>query len=170
MIIVRFVCHDDPLSAAILIEIGGQVAHAEAVMPGGTVIGAFAEGGVQERQLDYDGGKFRYEALVALPARDDVAAAFEHYLRSPEVLGEPYDYTGLAKFVEHFDFHQGHHVFCSALIDDALRGCLYFPRPLPIPAHEVNPRMLQQMLFARYDTILVTRDHPIFIAHIAAGT
>ena len=44
MIYVRLVRHDDPLSWAIIQNIGGVVAHAEAVMKGGTVIGAFAAG------------------------------------------------------------------------------------------------------------------------------
>jgi hypothetical protein len=165
MIIIRLVCHDDPLSAAIILEIGGMVAHAEAIMPGGTIIGAFAEGGVQERALDYDGGKLKYEVLVALDTTQDMSDRFYHYMRA--VIGEPYDFSGLAKFVEHFDLHWGHHVFCSALIDDALRGCLYFPRPLPIPAHEVSPRILHQMLFVRPDAKVITRDDPIFKAHIS---
>ena len=133
-------------------------------MRGGKVIGAFAEGGVQERPMDYDGGKFGTEILIALPCDDATEARFEHYLRA--VIGENYDFSGLAKFVEHFDFHLGHHVFCSALIDDALRGSDYFPHPLPIPAHEVNPRMLQQMVLCRPDAKIVTRDDPIFKAHI----
>lgn len=164
-IYVRFVNHGDGLSDAILLEIGGMVAHAEAIVRGGTIIGAFAEGGVQERPLNYDGGKFKYEIIAALPTDDETAAKFEHYLRS--VIGEPYDYTGLAGFVEHFDLHREHHIFCSALIDDALRGCLYFPRPLPIPAHKVSPVMLQQMVFVRPDIRIVTRDDPAFKAHIA---
>jgi hypothetical protein len=167
MIIVRLVCHDDPLSAAIMLEIGGLVAHAEAIMPGGTIIGAFAEGGVSERPMDYDGGKLKYEVLVALPVSDEMSAAFHHYLRA--CVGEPYDFPGLAKFVEHFDLHRGHHAFCSMLIDDALRGCLYFPRPLPIPGHEVSPRILHQMLFVRPDVLVVTRDDPLFISHVSKG-
>lgn len=165
MIIVRLVCHDDELSRLILLETGGVVAHAEAVMPGGTILGAFAEGGVQERPLDYDGGKFKTEILIALPASDEMAAAFHHYLRA--CIGEPYDFPGLFKFVEHFDLHAKKHAFCSMLIDDALRGCLYFPRPLPIPGHEVSPRILHQMLFARPDAQVIDRNDPIFLAHVA---
>ncbi len=133
---VRLVNHDDGLSEAILLEIGGEVAHAEVIMRGGTIIGAFAEDGVQERPWAYDGGKFKTEILVELPMDGAMVAKFEHYLRA--CIGEPYDFTGLAKFVEHFDLHRVHHVFCSALVDDALRGCGYFPRPLPVPAHMVR--------------------------------
>lgn len=164
--IIRLVCHDDPLSAAILLEIGGIVAHAETIMPGGTIIGAFAEGGVQERPLDYDGGKFKYEVLVGLSMTSEMETSFHHYLRA--CIGEAYDFCGLAKFVEHFDLHRKHMVFCSALVQDALRGCVYFPRPLPIPAHETSPRILHQMLLCRPDIQFVTRDDPIFKAHVSA--
>ncbi len=168
MIIIRLVCHDDPLSAAIILEIGGVVAHAEAIVPGGTIIGAFAEGGVQERTLDYDGGKLKHEVLIGLPVSAELEAAFYHYLRA--CVGEPYDFTGLAKFIEHFDFHRKHMVFCSALMQDALRGCLYLPRPLPIPAHETSPRILHQMLFSRPDIQILTRDDPLFVSHVSKET
>jgi hypothetical protein len=166
MIIIRLVRHDDPLSWAIIQNIGGEVAHAEAIMKGGTVVGAYAEGGVQERQLDYDGGKFVKEILFSLPADDDMTARFEHYGRA--CLGMSYDFTGLAEFIHlGVDLHGKHHVFCSALIQDMLRGCLWWPRPLPIPAHYVHPVMLQQELLIDQRTQIITRDDPIFKAHIA---
>lgn len=168
MIILRFVCHDDGISKAIVAVTGGQVAHAEAIMRGGTIIGAFAEGGVQERQLDYDGGKFKFEQLVALSVDDDMAARFEHFLRSPEVWKEKYDYFGLLDFVEHFDLHQQHKVFCSALIQDDLRWIGYFPNPLPIWARHVNPEMLRQQVLCKRSAKVITRDDPIFVAHIAS--
>jgi|GEM_PF-4806381 len=175
MIYIRLVCHDDPLSWAILKNIGGVVAHAEGIMKGGTVIGAFAEGGVQERKFDYDGGKFKMEILFELPADDEMSARFDHYLRSPRVMHEPYDYPGIANFM-HFgiDMHAEHHVFCSALIHDALRGIgmdkdapRWWPRPMPIPGHYVNPLILHQELLADQRTRIVTRDDPAFKAHIA---
>jgi hypothetical protein len=168
MIYVRLVRHNDQLSDAIIMNIGGVVAHAEAIMKGGTVIGAFAEGGVQERPLNYDGGKFKTEILFELPADDEMSAKFEHYLRSPEVMGEAYDYPGIANFM-HFgiDLHATHHVFCSALIHDDLRFIKWFPRPMPIPGHYVNPLILHQELLADQRTRIVTRDDPAFLAHIA---
>jgi len=177
MIYIRLVCHDDPLSWAILKNTGGVVAHAEGVMKGGTVIGAFAEGGVQERPLNYDGGKFVTEIIFELPADDEMSAAFEHYLRSPKVMHEPYDYPGIANFV-HFgiDMHAGHHVFCSDLIHLDLRGIgcdkdapRWWPRPMPIPGHYVTPLILHQELLADQRTRIVTRDDPAFLAHIAQG-
>ncbi len=165
---IRLVCHDDPLSWAILKNIGGVVAHGEAIMKGGTVIGAFAEGGVQERPLNYDGGKFKKEILFELPADDEMNAKFEHYLRSPKVLGEAYDYPGIANFM-HFgiDLHAEHHVFCSALIHDDLRFIGWWPRPMPIPGHYVNPLILHQELLADQRTRIITRDDPAFLAHIS---
>lgn len=168
MIIIRLVDHDDPLSKAILLNIGGEIAHAEAIMRGGTVIGAFAEGGVQERPLNYDGGKFKKEMLLALPADDEMTAKFEHYLRSPEVIGEPYDYSGIANFIHPgIDLHKKHHVFCSALIHDDLRWISWLPNPLPISGHYVTPILLQQELLARPDVKMIERNDPIFIKHIA---
>ena len=156
------------MSWAIIQNIGGVVAHAEAVMRGGTVIGAFAEGGVQERPLDYDGGKFLKEVLFALPADVVMSARFEHYLRSPNVLAEPYDYPGIANFM-HFgiDLHADHHVFCSALIHDDLRFIRWWQRPMPIPGHYVNPLILHQELLADQRTQIIPRDDPIFLKHIA---
>jgi|KBSMisStaDraftv2_1062788.scaffolds.fasta_scaffold00126_6 hypothetical protein len=166
MIIIRLVCHDDPLSKAILKVTGGEVAHAEAVMFGGTIIGAFAEGGVQERKLDYDGGKFLKEILLALPADAEMAAKFEHWLRA--CLGEAYDFTGLTGFaLPTVDMHRAHHAVCSMLIHNALRGCQFFFRPMPIPAHKVDPVLLQQELLARTDVQVISREDPLFIAHIA---
>jgi hypothetical protein len=170
MIILRFVCHDDGISRAIIAVTGGQVAHAEAIMRGGTIIGAFAEGGVQERRLDYDGGKFEFEQLIAIPVTADAQAAFEHYLRSHEVQKVKYDYFGLFDFVQLIgDWHQTGKAFCSCLIDDAARWKdIIFKHPLPIHAHGVSPVMLQQMALARDDSFIVTRDDPIFRAHISA--
>lgn len=166
MIIIRLVRHEDPLSWAIIQNIGGEVAHAEAIMKGGTIIGAFAENGVQERPMDYDGGKFAKEVLFALPADDDMSAKFEHYGRA--CIGESYDFTGLTEFIHlGVDLHGTHHVFCSALVQDMLRGCLWFPRPLPIPAHYVSPLLLQQELLVDQRTKVITREDPIFKDHVA---
>ena len=170
MIIIRLVRHDDPLSDAIILNIGGEVAHAEAIMTGGTVIGAFAEGGVQERPLDYDGGKFKKEILLALLVDDAMTIAFEHYLRSPQVLGEGYDYAGIVNFIHlGFDSHGKHRVFCSALIHDDLRWIGFFPRPLPIPGHYINPLMLQQELLCQPEDRVrsITRGDPVYLKHIA---
>jgi hypothetical protein len=169
-VIFRFVAHDDEITRLILAatcKTGGQVAHAEAVMRGGTIVGAFAEGGVQERPLNYDGGKFKFESLIAIPVDADTQAAFEHYMRSPQVLGEPYDYFGLGDFVQLFDWHQSHKVFCSAVVTLAARWVKIFKHPLPINAHGISPIMLQQMTLTRDDAKIVTRDDPIFISHIS---
>lgn len=172
MIIIRLVCHDDPLSWAIIQDIGGEIAHAEAVMKGGTVIGAFAEGGVQERPFSYDGGQFKKEILLHLTSDDDMAVRFEHFLRAPRVMGEGYDYSGIFNFIHPgFDIHSKHRVFCSALIHDALRWISWFHRPLPIPGHYVNPLLLQQELLSQPEerVRVITRDDPLFVAHISSG-
>ena len=168
MIYLRGVLHNDTLSDLIIKNQGGVLAHFEGVMKGGTVIGAFAEGGVQERQLNYDGGKFANEIIFELPADDIMSAKFEHYLRSPEVLGEKYDYAGIVNFIHPgFDLHQKHQVFCSALIHDDLRWIGWWPRPMPIPGHYVTPIVLHQQLLADQRVQIINRSNPAFIAHIA---
>ena len=158
MIIVRLVNHDDGLSKAILLKTGGEYAHDEAITPQGTIIGAFALGGVQERMLDYDNSKFKKELLLALTASDEISDKFYHYLKA--CLNESYAFKDIAGFLYPFDHHDQHHVFCSALIQDALRGSGWFPRPVPIPAHCVYPVLLQQMIFARAegDFKIINRD------------
>jgi hypothetical protein len=166
MIYVRLVRHDDPLSWAIIQNIGGVVAHAEAVMKGGTVIGAFAEGGVQERPIGYDGGKFVKEILFELPADDAMTAKFEHFMRA--IQGEAYDFSGIINFVHlGYDFHAKHHVFCSAAVHDGLRWCEYYPRPTPMGGHYVTPLVLHQQLLVDVRTRIVERSDPAFVAHIA---
>lgn len=173
--ILRGVRHKDELSDLIIDNQGGVLAHFEAFMTGTrTVIGAFAEGGVQERPMDYDGGNFALEILFHLPATDDMNAAFEHYLRSPDVHEEPYDYSGIANFLHlGVDLHGKHRVFCSALIHDALRGfgCAddyprWWNRPMPIPGHYVTPLIMHQQLLADQRVKIVERIDPAFVAHI----
>jgi hypothetical protein len=110
--------------------------------------------------LAYDIMTERYE-ITSILQRELVNA--------PEVFGEKYDYFGLGDFVQLFgDWHQGHKVFCSALITDAARGSGIFIHPLPIHAHGVSPLMLQQMTLCRDDAQIITRDDPIFKAHVSA--
>ena len=172
--IFRVVQHKDLISKIIVATTcreGGEVAHAELVMRGGTIIGAFAEGGVRERPLDYDGGpdQVEFEQFIAIPVDAATLDALEHFMRSPKVMGERYDYTGLGDFVQYFDWHQGHQVFCSALMVDGCRWVKILKHALPIHAHGVNPVMWQQMLLCMETSIIITRDDPIFKAHISGA-
>jgi hypothetical protein len=176
-VIIRLVNHGDILSQAIIMEQGGMIAHAETIMPGGTVIGAYAEHGVIERPLDYDNGVFDLEILVCLTVDDAAADAFHHYLRTVAAKKEPYDFPGLADFVQFLDLHKKHWVYCSALVVDAFRGNGAAPGPriwfraLPKPAHEVSPVWLQELLYVLpYASILTGRTDPIFLAHISEKT
>ena len=166
MIIIHLVDHDNLLSQAIKLYKKGRFAHAEAFTPQGTIIGAFAIGGVQERPLDYGTEKILDEVWLALKADDDMSAKFYHYLRSPEVMGEKYAYTDIVGFLEPFKLPHWHAVFCSALIDDALRWVGWFPRPLPIAAHDVDPTTLHQMLYCQDEdrVKIITRQSPEFLA------
>ena len=174
-IYVRLVRHDDPLSWAIIQNIGGVVAHAEAIMKGGTVVGAFAEGGVQERPLDYDGGKFLKEIIFELPAPPEMSDRFEHYMRA--IKGEPYDFSGIMDSLHlGYDFHAKKHLFCSAAVHDALRGLgdgrdesmHYYSRATPMGGHYVTPIVLHQQMEVDARTRIVERTDPAFVAHIAS--
>jgi len=140
--------------------------HVEAVTTDGKYLGAHTEG-VEARPMDWDAGKFAKEQFMLLPATDAQTAKWQHYLRA--VIGEPYDFGAIAAFVSHFDMRQKHHVICSALQTLALRWCEYFPRNLEIPAHRISVRDLRLGLRMRPDTRVITKDDPIFAAHIAQG-
>jgi hypothetical protein len=167
-LIFRLVDHGDPLSDAILAHTGGLYAHAECVIPGGTVIGAYALGGVQERPLNYDDGKFKRETFFVLPATADMQAKWIHFLRA--CIGETYAFTDVADFALPFALPHQHAVFCSALVQDSCRWVRAFPKPLPIPAHEVSPVMLQQMFLVRPDVLEIARTDPEFIAYVAEAS
>ena len=160
MIIVRLVLHNDLLSKGIIFRTNGEYAHAEAITPQGTIIGSYAEGGVQERPLDYDKGNYEKELLLLLNATSEQSDKFYHYLRAPEVLGEKYGFIDILGFASGLHIHIPHEVICSALITLSLRGCDWLPRSLPMAAHTVSPALLHQMLFARAidDFKIITRD------------
>lgn len=148
-VILRFVHCPDPISNGIIFQTGGLYSHVEAVTPDGKYLGAHCDGGVLARERDYDAGRFDRERFLELAASADMAAGFYHYLNA--VVGEPYDFGAIAGFIGHLDVHQKRRTICSALQTLALRGCMYFPRPLSILAHRVSPRDLELMLSARPD-------------------
>lgn len=149
MIRLRFVHCPDMISNGIILQTGGRYSHVEAVTPDGKYLGAHADGGVQARPADYDKGKFDRQRFLELAADEAMAAKFYHYLNA--VIGEPYDLGAIAGFVSHISIHQQGHTICSSLQALALRGCEYFPRPLPVPAHEISPRDLELILSGRPD-------------------
>ena len=167
MIILRFVNHRIIGSYLIDFQSMGRYSHVEALTPEKTYIGAHADTGVQARPMGYDAGTFDREKFLLLPAVSDISAKFYHYLKA--VIGEPYDFGAIAGFVAHFDIHQKHRVICSALQALALRGCQYLPVPLPVPAHEIDPRDLELGLSMRPDVREIKPDDPEFRAHIAAN-
>lgn len=146
---LRFVHCPDAISNAILFDTGGLYSHVEAVTPDGKYLGAHADSGVQARPSDYDKGQFDRQRFLELTADDAMSAKFYHYLNA--VIGEPYDFGAIAGFISHFSVHEKARVICSALQDLALRGCLFFPNPLPVPAHSVSPRDLELGLCMRPD-------------------
>lgn len=174
MIVLRFVQHNYSSSAAIIWKTGGDYSHVEAVTPDGKYLGAFGLGyngfepGVTERPIGYDSDKVVAQKFLLLNADDKMSAKFYHYLRA--CIGEQYDWGGISStIVAHIDFHEKHHVICSALQALALRGCSYFPVPLPVLAHNISPRDLELGLMMRPDVRVIDQNDPAFVSHINAG-
>lgn len=168
MIILRFVYDPGLVTKLITFDSDepGGFCHVEAVMPGGTYLGAHVTG-VAARSMNYDAGKFTREKFVLLPATVGQTEKWAHYLRA--TIGEPYDFAAIAGFVSHLDLRQKHHVICSALQTLALRWCEYLPVPLPVPAHRVSVRDLELGLAMRPDAREISKDDPVFIGHISAN-
>jgi len=149
MIILRFVHCNDPISNGIILQTGGLYSHVEAMTPDGKYLGARADSGVEARSTDYDKDKFDRQRILQLTADEAMTARFYHYLNA--VIGEPYDFGAIAGFAVHANLHEKAHTICSALQALALRGCLYFPNPLSVRAHEISPRDLELVLSSRAD-------------------
>jgi hypothetical protein len=122
--------------------------HAEAVMPNGRYLGAHQTGGVQECNPGYDAEWVPkdklHELFLTLPAMAEQDAVFYDYLRKH--IGEPYDWRAITGFVVPGHYHDLYHTICSALITGGLRTCEWFPFPLTIPWHLVDPARLLLMI------------------------
>lgn len=78
---------DRAISKAICDETRSEICHVDIMTPVGTLIGAHASGGIQERPTDYEAWGLRIRVTLDVP--DDKAAAFHAYARS--MIGTPYD-------------------------------------------------------------------------------
>jgi hypothetical protein len=123
--------------------------HVECVTPDGKWLGQHIDGGMQARAAGYDHDDVaimadgrRCEVLVDLPATSAQTDAF--YAAGHRAIGEPYDWRAIIGFGVTWHEHQKFHAICSAKMLLLLRtkGCEYFPWPLTVPAHLVDPRDL----------------------------
>lgn len=124
--------------------------HVECVTPDGRWLGQHGFGGMEARPAGYDHNQVevmpdgrRCEIIVSLPCTQEQHDAFYGYMISK--IGMPYDWVSLLGFVvTGEDFHQVGHLVCSAIVTAGLRtkGCEYFPWPLSMPFHLVDPATL----------------------------
>lgn len=127
--------------------------HVECVTPDGKWLGQHSDGGMLARDADYDHNDVallpdgrRCEMFVSLPVSPEQADAF--YDAAHRAIGEPYDWKAIIGFGVTWHEHQKFHAICSAKMLLLLRtkGCEYFPWPVTVPAHLVDPRDLMLML------------------------
>lgn len=78
---------DRAISAAICKETRSEICHVDIVTPAGTLIGAHAQGGIQERPANYETWGLRIR--VSLEVREAQAMCFYSYAR--RMIGTPYD-------------------------------------------------------------------------------
>jgi hypothetical protein len=123
--------------------------HTECVTPAGKWLGQHSDGGMQAREPGYDHDDValmpdgrRCEIIVSLPVTQAQADAF--YAAAEASIGEPYDWQAILGFAASGHHHDKFHAICSAKMELLLRtkGCEYFPWPLTVPAHLVDPRDL----------------------------
>jgi len=125
MAVLRFVTANDLVSQAIRGgEMGFWASHVEALMPGGALLGAHFDGGVQARPRDYDKGQWTRDLFVALPCSAEQDAAFEAFLRTQ--ICKPYDMAAIGEMAigaltgEAPDWPNSPAWICSSLITAAL--------------------------------------------------
>src|SRR6266550_273034 len=133
------------ISRLIRFDTHGSVSHVEAVMPDGSIIASLMGSGVQRLAGDYCQTN-TMQIIVDLHMTWEMYAAWQHFLESR--IGWPYDWKDFWGLVADFDEHSQGCLICSALQVDALRHCLYFPRPLAQKYHFVTPVVLLMMLQA----------------------
>lgn len=116
MIRLRFVTGDrSAISRAIqFAQYGFWCSHVEAVMPEGTLLGAHADGGVQNRAVDYDAREWTRQEFVDLPADAEQTDGFYCLMRAE--IGKPYDLTAIAAFVARRSWQEPDSWFCSELV------------------------------------------------------
>ena len=151
---VRFVTCDDPISFGIRFGTGGFLySHAEVVMPDGKLLGAHADGGVEERPWGYDATYKPVEVIVDVPATPAQTDACHAYLRAQ--CGKPYDLGAIARIAQRDawptvesilrdeppEWRDESKWFCSELVEAALEHAGIIPRA-PDTVRKITPARL----------------------------
>jgi hypothetical protein len=143
-ITLRFVSHPGLFNLACRIaQYGAPYTHCDALTPEGTYLGALLLGGVQERQKDYDAGKFAQEIFIHLKSSVNQESAFFSFLRSQ--VGKPYDPISILYFFGLFSSRNWHDPTawnCSEYIAEGLEVCGLLPENQIIPSCRITPRDL----------------------------
>ena len=157
--IVRFVQGTDYSSMLVLAQEKTAMpftpTHVDAVTPDGYYLGAHYTTGVEERKPGYDPWVPKdklHELILPLSATAQQDKIFYDYLQSH--IGEPYDWAAIHGFVVPGHYHTLYTTICSALITGALRACEWFPYPLTVPWHLIDPTRLLLMISARMEVPL----------------
>ena len=159
-IVLQFLDEGDILSEAIEYFTQGSVAHVDAVLPDGGLLGARAveingvPAGVQIRQPGYKAVEKIYRVCLDVPR--EMAVSF--YALIEAEIGKPYDYTGVAGFVAGCDWRNPNAWYCSDLQAVMLERCKFFARPLVVPERHISPACLLAVLSGRSEATITIRD------------
>lgn len=155
-ITLQFVSTSDFGSRVIEWFSAGQVAHVDAVLDDGRLLGARSETiggappGVQIRTPNYE--DFSVVVRAVLPAPAEMVSKFYDLTRAE--IGKPYDSEGIVAFIFGRDWHDPSAWYCSELIGAMLEGCGYFPSPLATPANKLTPAGLLIACSARTPVVM----------------
>ena len=140
MITLQFIGGRDLVSEVIEWFSAGSIAHVDAVMPDGELLGARVHpdgapaAGVQLRKSGYKAIDKRIRVTL-----EGDADTFHGLARSQ--LGKPYDSEAILAFAANRDWRDPSKWFCSELIGWLLEQVHVFP-PLATPSNKLPPEML----------------------------
>lgn len=151
IITLRFVADDTAISSAIRLREGNpntkvfpfMPSHVEMVYPGG-YLGAHIGLGFVVRPVGYDASASMKEHFINVQVPDEEAAL----AWAKSKIGTPYDWEAILDYVMPVNFHGKDDMICSASMTMLLQNGLYLP-PLPQAPHNVSPRDLLMMLYAK---------------------
>ena len=149
MINLRFVTCDDAISAGIrFAQYGFWASHVETLTPEGKLLGAHWQDGVQERDHNYDAGKFSKELYVSLPVDDKTAKDFYEWCKAQ--IGKPYDITAIAGFLARRNWREDDSWFCSELIMSGLER-VHWCKKLALDVEKIMPRVVLNIVSSQID-------------------
>lgn len=155
-ITLQFVGADDFDARVIEWFSQGVVAHVDAVMDDGTLLGARDDevggkaAGVWIRPPNYMA--FARVVRVVLPAPTILVERFYGFCLAQ--VGKPYDEEGILGFILGRNWRERDAWFCSELVGAALEHCGYFPNPLATPSNKLTPAGLLLACSSRVPVVM----------------